>query len=76
MELSDASSLSPTFTAPSGLTENATLAFTLRMEDDEGLSAEDTVEVTVYTEHAPLTAEFDQMPSNHDGSSRFTFRLR
>ena len=45
--LSDAAAASPTFTAPTGLTQNATLAFTLKVTDGGGLTDEDTVSVTV-----------------------------
>ena len=75
--LSDAAAASPTFAAPTGMTEAATLTFTLRVTDDEGLYHEDTVSVTVAApESDPLTAQFEQMPPQHDGSADLTFRLR
>ena len=45
--LSDAAAVSPTFTAPTGLSQDATLEFTLQVTDSEGLTDEDTVLVTV-----------------------------
>ena len=45
--LSDAAAASPTFTAPTGLTQNATLEFTLQVTDGGGLTDNDTVSVTV-----------------------------
>lgn len=74
--LSDAAVASPTFTAPTGLTEDTTLTFTLRVTDAGGLFDEDTVSVTVARATPPLTAEFQQMPAGHNGSGTITFRLR
>ena len=42
-----------TFVAPTGLTEDAVLTFTLRVTDADGLSAEDEVTVTVVAEIRP-----------------------
>ena len=62
-----------TFTAPSGLTRDETLAFALRVTDAGGLYGDDSVEVTV---SPPLTARFEDMPDSHVGSNSFTFKLR
>ena len=61
-----------TFDAPTGLTEDATLVFTLTVSDTGGLTGQDVVSVTA---SSGLTARFEQMPSSHDGSTRFTFWL-
>ena len=61
-----------TFDAPTGLTEDATLVFTLTVTDTGGLTDQDVVSVTA---SSGLTARFEQMPSSHDGSTRFTFWL-
>ena len=45
--LSSSSAASPTFTAPAGLGADEALSFTLRVTDAGGLSAEDSVTVTV-----------------------------
>ncbi len=45
--LSDAAVASPTFTAPTGLAEDTTLTFTLRVTDVGGLHHEDEVSVTL-----------------------------
>ena len=73
--LSATSTATTTFTAPTGLTEAQTLTFRLRVTDDEGLFAEVTVSITVAASESGLTARFEQMPSSHDGSTNFTFRL-
>ena len=64
-----------TFAAPTGLTENAVLTFTLRVTDAGGLFEEDEVSVTVMAAEA-LTASFHSMPADHDGETPFTFELR
>ena len=61
-----------TFDAPTGLTEDATLVFTVTVSDAGGLTGQDVVSVTA---SSGLTARFEQMPSSHDGSTRFTFWL-
>ena len=71
-----ASAPAPTFTAPIGLTEDETLAFTLRVTDAGGLYSEDPVEVTIVATASRLTARFEEMPETHDGSDSFTFELR
>ena len=48
--LSTPSAATTTFAAPTGLTEDVVLMFTLRVTDAGGLSAEDTVAVTVVAE--------------------------
>ena len=73
--LSDAAAASPTFTAPSNLTEDTTLSFTLRVTDSSGLYHEDTVSVTVQTRPV-LTAAFENAPARHDGSTPFAVDLR
>ena len=50
--LSDASAAQPVFTAPTGLSEDAALVFTLTVTDTGGLSSTDTVAVTVYAQPA------------------------
>ena len=73
--LSDTAAASPTFTAPSNLTEDTTLSFTLRVADSSGLYHEDTVSVTVQKD-ALLTAAFENAPARHDGSTPFAVDLR
>ncbi len=73
--LSDTAAASPTFTAPSNLTEDATLSFTLRVTDASGLYHEGTVSVTVQTRPV-LTAAFENAPARHDGSTPFAVDLR
>lgn len=62
--LSDAATASPTFSAPTGLTEATTLTFTLRVSDDEGLYAEDSVSITVLA--APREEEQQQDNSQQE----------
>ena len=75
--LSAPAAASTTFTAPAGLTADETLRFTLRVSDAAGLSAEDTVDVTVVAsqEQEGLTATTHDLPASHDGGA-FTFELR
>ena len=76
--LSDTAVASPTFTAPTGLTADTTLTFMLRVADDEGSFDDDEVSITVVkpgAEESGLTAQFNEMPSSHDGST-FSFRLK
>ena len=47
MTLSSAAAAKPTFTAPSSLSNNAALTFRLTVTDAGGLTATDTVTVTV-----------------------------
>ena len=72
--LSDSSAATPNFTAPSDLTADTTLRFTLRVTDDEGLYTEDSVAVTVKRD--PFSAIATDAPESHDGSTSFTFELR
>ena len=65
-----------TFTAPTGLTEDAVLTFTLRVTDAAGLSGEDGTTVTVVAPEPPLRAWIEGVPERHDASTRFTFELR
>ena len=51
------------------------LAFALTVTDDECLSGEDEVTVTVTRAAAPLTAQFEQVPSAHEGVGN-TFAVR
>ena len=78
VSLSDAAAASPNFTTPTGLTADTALTFTLRVTDDEGLYAEDSVTVTISVQSAlpPMTASIHDVPAAHDGSSSFTFELR
>ena len=73
--LSDTAAASPTFTAPSNLTEDTTLSFTFRVADSSGLYHEDTVSVTVQKDPL-LTAAFENAPARHDGSTPFAVDLR
>ncbi len=73
--LSATAAASPTFTAPSSLTEDTTLSFTLRVADSSGLYHEDTVSVTVQKDPL-LTAAFENAPARHDGSTPFAVDLR
>ena len=54
------------------------LIFTLRVTDDEGLFAEDSVTVGIDGQLplTPLTASEHDLPASHDGSTTFTFELR
>ena len=61
------------FTAPTDLTADETLDFTLRVTDGAGLYDEDTVTVTVTA--PPLTATIRDAPDSHDGQSAFAFEL-
>ena len=74
VSLSATSTATATFMAPTGLSADTSLTFTLRVMDDEGLYHEDHVSISVAPEPA-LTARFEQVPSSHDGSSPFTFHL-
>ena len=73
--LSAASAAATSFTAPSDLSADETLRFTLRVTDATGLYAEDEVAVTVAAAATPLTARVEGVPTRHDGSSAFTFEL-
>ena len=74
--LSAADAAATSFTAPSELSADETLRFTLRVTDADGLYAEDEVVVAVETAAtAPLTARVERLPARHDGNSRFTFEL-
>ena len=55
---------SPSFTAPSGLTQDAALTFTLTVTDERGLTATDTVVVTV------ATAASNQAPAANAGADQ------
>ena len=75
--LSAPGAASTTFTAPTGLSGDETLRFTLRVSDARGLYAEDTVEVTVVaspqaeessTEDEPQQAE-EQQESDAEGEA-------
>ena len=76
--LSDSAVASPTFTAPTGLSADTALTFTLRVTDDKGMYAEDSVTVTIEGQEtpSPLTASVSGMPASHDGSASFTFEVR
>ena len=74
--LSAADAAATSFTAPSELSADETLRFTLRVTDADGLYAEDEVVVAVETAAtASLTARVERLPARHDGNSRFTFEL-
>ena len=53
VKLSDASAPAPSFTAPAGLTEEATLTFSLKVTDKAGLYHEDAVSVRVKARPPP-----------------------
>ena len=76
--LSDSAAASPTFTAPTGLSADTALTFTLRVTDSGSLYAEDSVTVTINGQLplTPLTASSHDVPAAHDGSATFTFELR
>ena len=76
--LSDSAVASPTFTAPTGLSADTALTFTLRVTDARGLYAEDSVTVAISGQLplTPLTASARDLPASHDGNSAFTFELR
>ena len=76
--LSDSAVASPTFTAPTGLSADTALTFTLRVTDAGVLYAEDSVTVAISGQLplTPLTASTHDVPANHDGNSAFTFELR
>ena len=73
--LTNANATTATFTAPAAVTEDTTLTFTLRVTDADGLFHEDSVSVTV-TVVPPLTAQFENAPARHDGSTQFVVHLR
>ena len=75
--LTNANAATATYTAPATVTEDTTLTFTLRVTDANGLFHEDTVTVTVTeTVAPPLTAQFENAPALHDGSTEFVVHLR
>ena len=49
VKLSDTGAENPTFTTPTGLTQDTTLEFTLQVTDRGDLTDEDTVSVTILT---------------------------
>ena len=65
------------FAAPSDLSADETLRFTLRVTDAGGLYAEGEVAVTIEAAAAAtaLTAWVERLPERHDGNSGFTFEL-
>ena len=76
MTLSATDAAATSFTAPSALSADETLRFTLRVTDAGGLYAEDEVAVTVEAATGvPLTAWVERVPERHDGNNGFTFEL-
>ena len=73
--LTDADKATAGFTAPAGLSADATLTFSLRVIDEAGLTDEDAVSVAVRGS-PPLTAAFSSAPASHDGAALFTVELR
>ena len=73
--LSAADAAATRFTAPSDLSADETLRFTLRVTDAGGLYAEDEVAAAVLKDAAALTAWVERLPERHDGNSGFTFEL-
>ncbi len=67
--LSSATAIRPTFTAPSGVTSNETLTFSLTVTDPGGLaSAADALTVTVKPVDRPPTAEAGADRTAHEGA--------
>ena len=75
--LSATDAAATSFAAPSDLSADETLRFTLRVTDAGGLYAEDEVAVTIEAAAAAaaLTAWVERLPERHDGNSGFTFEL-
>ena len=73
--LSDSALAAPIFVAPTGLSSDATLTFTLRVTDEAGLYHEDETTVGMFSS-APLTAVFEHVPASHDGRRSFDVWLR
>ena len=71
----DSALAAPTFVAPTDLSSEATLTFTLRVTDEAGLYDEDETTVGVFSS-APLTAVFEGVPAFHDGMRGFDVWLR
>ena len=71
----DSALAAPTLVAPTGLSSQATLTFTLRVTDEAGLYHEDETRVGVFSS-APLTAVFEGVPAFHDGMRGFEVWLR
>ena len=71
----DSALAAPTLVAPTGLSSEATLTFTLRVTDEGGLYHEDETRVGVFSS-APLTAVFEGVPAFHDGMRGFEVWLR
>ena len=73
--LSDADKAAASFTAPDGLSEAATLTFTLRVTDAGGLYQEDTVSVTVGAEPPIATIAAAATPVTEGAPARFIVTL-
>ena len=71
----DSALAAPTFVAPTGLSSEATLTFTLRVTDAAGLYHEDETTIGMLSS-APLTAVFEGVPAFHDGRRGFEVWLR
>ena len=71
----DSALAAPTFVAPTDLSSDATLTFTLRVTDEAGLYHEDETTVGMFSS-APLTAVFEGVPAFHDGMRGFDVWLR
>ena len=71
----DSALAAPTLVAPTDLSSEATLTFTLRVTDEAGLYHEDETRVGVVSS-APLTAVFEGVPAFHDGMRGFEVWLR
>ena len=74
--LSTTTAASVTFTAPTGLSGDATLSFTLRVADAAGLYHEDRVEVTVQGPSAPPAATISADAATVPEGSAAVFTLR
>ncbi len=71
----DSALAAPTFVAPTDLSSDATLTFTLSVTDEAGLYHEDETTVGMFSS-APLTAVFEGVPAFHDGMRGFEVWLR
>ena len=76
--LSDASVQAPTFTAPSDLTDDETLVFSLQVTDGGGLHARDTVTVTVEAEqfNGVMAGTMTVGTTTYQGHSVFGYATR
>ena len=75
MSLTGSATATPSFTAPSGLTSDVTLTFTLTVTAG-GASATDTVDVTVEAAVLPtLSVDSPSVTEGDSGSTNLTFTV-